>query len=82
MLNICEDVKDQDLQLLLISYVDIGIDADALFFYYKSLRQACKEKDTATLCRCLNECAQRLISVGIRHHLPVFTPDNVPEIGL
>ena len=82
MLNICEDVKDQDLQLLLISYVEIGIDADALLFYYRSLRQACKEKDTATLCRCLNECAQRLISVGIRHHLPVFTPDNVPEIGL
>ena len=82
MLNICENIKDQDLQLLLISYVEIGIDAEALFVQYKLLRQACKEKDTATLCRCLNECAQRLISVGIKHHLPVFTPENLPEVEL
>lgn len=82
MLNLCEKIKDQDLQLLLISYVEIGIDADALFIYYRTLRQSCKTKDTAIFCRYLNESAQRLKSAGIKHHLPVFTPDNLPEIIL
>lgn len=82
MLNLCEKIKDQDLQLLLISYVEIGIDADALFIYYRTLRQSCKTKDTAIFCQYLNECAQRLTSVGIKHKLPVFTSENLPEIIL
>lgn len=78
LLNVCEEISnDEDLQLLLITYVELNIDIECLTFDYRSLMNAYRNKDPQPLAAHLNEFADRLSKAGIDHQLPEFTPENL-----
>lgn len=82
LLNISEEIKDQDVQLFLISFVELNIDADTLEFKYQELLSAYKHQRMAALARRLNEYLDRLTEAGIKHQFSYFTPKDLPFISV
>ena len=82
LLDICEHIKDQDLQLFLISFVELNIDLDALEINALRLLRAYRNGDLAPLAERLNTFAESLTKHGISHDLPTFSPEMLPPINL
>lgn len=82
LLNVCEEVKDEDLQLFLISFVELNIDTDALEFKYQKLMNSFRSHSLDELANHLNDFIGRLTAVKIEHQLPTFAPENLPHIEL
>ena len=82
LLDICEIIKDQDLQLFLISFVELNIDLDSLEIDSLQLLKAYRNNNLAPLADRLNASAERLTSHGIKHDLPTYTAENLPPIDL
>jgi hypothetical protein len=82
LLNICEEIEDYDIQLFLISFVEINIDIDVLETKALSLLRAFRANNVEPLAEYLNEYVNRLTALGIKHHIPVFTSTNLPTIKL
>ena len=82
LLNVCEKIKDQDLQLFLISFVEINIDLDTLEIETFGLLNAYRNKNMAPLANYLNAYIERLTCRNIDHHLPVFSAEDLPTIRL
>ena len=82
LLNVCEEVKDQDIQLFLISFVELNIDIEALEFTSLSLLQAYRNNNLQPLVDHLNDCVNRLKKAGIKNHLPYYTLGLLPPIDL
>lgn len=82
LLDICEHIKDQDLQLFLISFVELNIDLDALEINALRLLRAYRNGDLAPLAERLNTFAERLTKHGISHDLPTFSPEMLPPLNL
>ena len=82
LLNISEAIKDQDLQLLLISFVELNIILENFETGYLELFRAYKNNDLQPLADRLNTCVRRLTDAGIKHHLPVYTTDNLPAFNM
>ena len=80
LLNICEKVRNQDLQLFLISFVEMNIDTDTLEINSLKLLRDFQNGEKAPLAQLLNEFVDRLTSAGIAHNLLSFTPDDLPPI--
>ena len=80
LLTLVEKIPDQDLQLALISFVEINIDIESLEFKYRNLYNAYHRGDVAPLCTFLNDLAQSFSEAGIPHHLPHYTLDNPPQL--
>ena len=81
LLTICEKVNNYNLQLFLISFVELNIDLDALEIATFGLLNAFKNKDMEPFAEHLNAFANRLTTCGIEHRLPVFSPENLPPIN-
>ena len=82
LLNICETVHDEDIQLLLISYIELNIDLNIQQTDYLSSLRSFWTHDLDVLANYLNEFAKKLTDSDIEHQLPEFTPDNLPPIEL
>ena len=82
LLNVCEAIKDQDIQLFLISFVELNIDIEALEITSLSLLRAYRNNSLQPLVDHLNDCVKRLTASGIKHNFPVYTIDNLPPIKL
>ena len=82
LLDICEKIKDQDLQLFLISFVELNIDLDSLEIDSLQLLKSYRNNNLAPLADRLNASAERLTSHGIKHDLPTYTAENLPPIDL
>ena len=82
LLDVCEEVRDEDLQLFLISFVELNIDTDALEFTYQKLLNSYRSHCLDELANHLNDFVGRLTAVKIEHQLPTFTPENLPHIEL
>lgn len=82
LLNVCEEVKDEDLQLFLISFVELNIDTDSLEITYQKLLNSYRSHRLDELANHLNDFVGRLTAVKIEHQLPTFTPENLPHIEL
>lgn len=82
LLSICEDVTDKDLQLFLISFVEINLEIDTQEKNYQDLLNSYRDHQWDALACHLNEFVKRLNDAGIKHHLPRFTPDNLPPIQI
>ena len=82
LLDICEIIKDQDLQLFLISFVELNIDLDSLEIDSLQLLKSYRNNNLAPLADRLNASAERLTSHGIKHYFPTFTTQNLPQIDL
>ena len=82
LLHVCEAIEDQDIQLFLISFVELNIDIESIEFTSLSLLHAYWDDNLQPLVDHLNDCVNRLTASGIKHHLPVYTVNNLPPINL
>lgn len=82
LLNVCEKIKNQDLQLFLISFVEINIDLDTLEIETFGLLNAYRSKNMVPLADYLNAFVDRLTCRNIDHNLPVFSAEDLPTIRL
>ena len=82
LLNICETIHDEDIQLLLISYIELHIDINNQQAEYMSLLQSFRNHDLDVLANYLNEFAKKLTDSDIEHQLPEFTLETLPHIEL
>ena len=80
LLNICEKIENQKLQLFLISFVELNINIEGLMTSYRFLLEDQKKQQMDTFVDFLNSYIGRLTSCGIKHHLPKFSLDNLPPI--
>ena len=78
LLDIAEVTKNENLQLLLIEYVELQIEADGIFTYAKRLNLLHLDNDKKGIATELNNYAKRLEANGIAHAQPLFTEDNLP----
>lgn len=84
LLDVCEKIKDQDLQLFLISFVELNIDLDSLQITSLSLLHAYRNNNLQPLVEHINAFVDRLNKVGIKNHLPIYTSTSelLPPIDL
>lgn len=80
LVQICEKEQDEDMQLLLLSFVELQIDIETIQLEYLTLYRSYRVGNYERLCDYLNDYASTLTNAGVTHHLPVFTPDNLPVI--
>jgi hypothetical protein len=81
LLNVCEEIVDQDLQLFLISFVELNLDIESLEFSYYVLLENYNE-NKQVLAGTLNSVVKRITDAGIKHQLPEYTVDNLPVIDV
>jgi len=82
LLDICEQIKDQDMQLFLISFVELNIDIEALGITSLQLLSAYRSCNLVPHVEFLNAFVNRLTKAGIKHNLPQYTTENLPPINL
>lgn len=80
LLNIAETlVEDEELQFLLIYYVEFAVYKDSLFIENWKLRLACHSKNKAYLAEYINKFIDELDKEKIAHNLQHLTEETVPE---
>ncbi len=82
LLTVCEAIKDQDIQLFLISFVELNIDIESLEITSLSLLRAYRNNNLQPLVDHLNDYVNRLTASGIKHNFPLFSTENLPSIDL
>lgn len=82
LLDVCEKIRDQDLQLFLISFVELNIDLDALEIDSLQLLKAYRSNNFVPLADYLNAFTKRLTKHGFKHELPTFSTENLPLIDM
>ena len=82
LLDICEKIKDQDIQLFLISFIELNIDLESLEISSLQLLKAYRNNNMEPLVEHINAFANRLSKANIKHHLPIYTTENLPPIDL
>ena len=82
LLNVCEEVKDQDTQLFLISFVELNIDIESLEINSLALLKAYQNHNLMPLAEHLNSFVDRLNKADIKYHLPNYTLGHLPPIDL
>lgn len=82
LLDVCEKIKNQDLQLFLISFVELNIDLDSLQITSLHLLHSFRNHNLDPLVEHINAFVDRLNKAGIKNHLPYYTPELLPPIDL
>lgn len=82
LLDVCENIRDQDLQLFLISFVELNIDLDALEIDSLRLLRAYRSNNLAPIADYLNVVVKRLTENGIKHYFPTYSTENLPRIKM
>lgn len=78
LLDVAEVTKNENLQLLLIGYVELQIDAEVIFTYAKKLSLLYLDNDKKGIATELNNYIKSLDDNGIDHDQSLFTEDNLP----
>ena len=82
LLSVCEQVRDEALQLFLISFVELNIDLDLLQLTSLQLLQSYRNNNLSPLVVHINAFVDRLNQAGIKNHLPTYTQELLPPIDL
>lgn len=82
LLNVIEKIKDQDLQLFLISFVELNIDIDTLQTTSLNLLHSYRNNDLAPLADHVNAFVERLDKAEIKNNIPIYTIDTLPVIDI
>lgn len=77
LLDVCERVRDGQLQTFLIYFVEMNIDICAVEKQYQNLFMLYRENRLDLLCDHLNYFVQKLTDANIPHQLSTFTPDDI-----
>ena len=82
LLNVCEEIKDQDLQLFLISFVELNIDIESLEINSLSLLKAYRNKNLEPLAKHINALSHTICSHNAEHSpsVPVCTQQIVKDL--
>ncbi len=80
ILNIAETSTWDDLQLFLISYVELNIETDAIILNNQNYFEAYRKKDYKQLANLLNQQISRLQKAGIHTDISEFTEDAVESL--
>ena len=80
LIGISDSIKDLELQLFLMSFVELNIDIEAWETITLSLLRAFRNGDLEPLAKHLNAVVKRLSEACIEHDLPIYTKDNLPPI--
>lgn len=78
LLDISEVIENEEMQLLLISYVELQIEAGDIFTYAKKLSLLHLDNNKKGIATELNNYIKRLDENGIAHDQILFTEDNLP----
>ena len=81
MLNYIETIKDMDLQLFLISLVEIKIDIESVMLGNQSLYTICKDKDYQKIVNNLNILLDKFKD-KVTADVSSFTTDNLPDFSM
>lgn len=82
LLNICESIKEQDLQMLLMSFVELNLDIDAIEIKSLRLLRGYRRGYLESLADHINVFVTRLKGLGFELNLPVYTKETLPPIVL
>ena len=82
MLNICELVKEQNLQMFLISFVELNIDIESIEIVSWRLFRDYRMNHLECLANHINVFVTRLKGLGFDLNLPVYTKETLPPINL
>ena len=82
LLNICEKINDQDLQLFLISFIELNIDIESLEISSLALLRAYRSNNLTPLVEHINDFVDRLNRAEIENQLPTYTSEILPQIDL
>lgn len=77
LLDVCEKVKDVDLQLFLISFVEINMDVHNHILTIQEQFELYKNNKLDKLADILNHYAEKMKDLNIEHSLPTFTSENL-----
>lgn len=78
LLNICERIQDQNIQLFLISFIELNLDSESIMYSNSKVLRYFFESHFEKLSDELNHCIGRIEKEGIQLNLPKFTLDNIP----
>ena len=78
LLNICEKIQDQNIQLFLISFIELNLDCESIMLSNSELLRHFSESRFEKLSDELNQCIARVEKEGVQLNLPKFTPENLP----
>lgn len=82
LLNISELARNSDIQLFLITYVEINLDIEAIELEYLNMLHSYRRNDLNPLVSYLNDFVRRMSESGIEHNLPRYNSANLPPIDL
>ena len=82
LLDICETIHDEDIQMLLISYIELNLDINNQQADYLSLLRSFRNDELDALAQHLNMFVKKLTDSDIEHQLSEFMPDTLPPIEL
>ena len=82
LLNICELVKEQNLQMFLISFVELNIDIESIEIVSWRLFRDYRMNHLENLADHINVFVTRLKGLGLDLNLPVYTKETLPPIEL
>lgn len=82
LLNICELVKEQNLQLFLISFVELNIDIESIEIVSWRLFRDYRMNHIENLADHINVFVAKMKGFGYELNLPVYTTETLPPIDL
>ncbi len=82
LVNICEKLNDENLQLMLISFVELNVDIQAVEIPYMKILRSYLDGDMDCLVRHYNELAFVTRLAGCDPPLQDITEDTLPPINL
>ncbi len=82
LLNICELVKEQNLQMFLISFVELNIDIESIEIVSWRLFRDYRMNHIENLADHINVFVAKMKGFGYELNLPVYTKETLPPINL
>lgn len=82
LMNIIEKLSDTDLLTFLFSFVEQNIYILALEKNYQELLSSYRRGDLEDVAAYVNEKTHRLNEASLKHEIPTYTTDNLPQIDL
>ena len=82
LLNICELVKEQNLQLFLISFVELNIDIESIEIVSWRLFRDYRMNHIENLADHINVFVAKMKGFGYELNLPIYTTETLPPINL
>lgn len=82
LLDICELVVDKDIQMFLVSFVELNIDIESIEISYLQLMREYKRNNLEPLVDHINVFVARMEGLEFGLNLPVYTKETLPPIVL